>query len=90
MSCRKFPSRGEKEKPGTLALLGLGFRIPTPGMVSQASHVSAVRECLSIKLFFGLGTGLKTAAVQGTPRVPRGGRVWILNPRGQSGTRRPL
>lgn len=55
VSCRKFPSRGEREKPGTLALLGLGLRIPTPGMVSQASHMSAVRECLSIKLFFRAG-----------------------------------
>lgn len=61
---------------------GYGFpRHPTCLLSASACQSS---------FFFGLGTSLKTAAVQGTPRVPRGGRVWILNPRGQSGTRRPL
>lgn len=88
---QELPGRREREKPLTPPLLGLGLGVPAPGLVSQASHVSSVRESLSIKLLpQGLGTGLKAAAVQRAPRMLRGGRVWILNPRGQSVARRLL
>lgn len=42
-----------KEETRTPPVFGPGLCIPTPGTVSQAPHVSAVRESLSIKLPLG-------------------------------------
>lgn len=43
------PAAEKGGNPELPPLLGPGLGIPTPGTVSQASHVSAVRESLSIK-----------------------------------------
>lgn len=92
VNCRSFPGCPAEKGRNPELPISWGWVPASPRWVWFPRHPTCLPSASTCQSSFspGLDTSLKAAAEQSAPIVPRGGRVWILNPRGQSVARRLL